>query len=409
MSSTDSTPLWSTPVPPEAPSGSPGPPPGDHEPPRRPPSGGRLAALLVGAAVLGAGIVAAILGAAGAIHTAGGTTTVVGSSAGAVVTSARGTTSIDPTALYARAAGGAVDITVSSGSSSSSGPGGPFQPPNQSSTALGSGAVIDGQGHILTAEHVVDGATSITVTFQDGTKRKAKLVGSDPSTDTAVIKVDPAGLTLHPLALGSAASLRVGDALAVIGDPFGYDRSLSTGLVSGLDRTISAPNGFTVAHAIQTDAALNPGNSGGPVLDASGDLVGIADQIATGTSGADSYTGVGFAVPIDAVKSGLSKLEQGKKISHAYLGVSTSEQSDGQGALVGSVQSGGPAAKAGLKTGDLVVAFNGKPVDSVNGLVAAIAAQQPGDQVTLTVQRGGARKQLTVTLGTQPTQAPSAG
>ena len=190
-------------------------------------------------------------------------------------------------------------------------------------TATGTGFVVDGKGHIVTAAHVVDGASSITVKFQDGTTRTAKLLGKDNATDVAVLSVDPSGLTLHPLALGSSAALDVGDQLAAIGDPFTYERSMSTGIVSGLDRTISAPNGFTVAHAIQTDAALNPGNSGGPVLDAAGKVIGIVDQIATNGS-SDTSSGVGFAVPIDLVKSELSQLEAGQTVSHAYLGVSTS-------------------------------------------------------------------------------------
>ena len=196
----------------------------------------------------------------------------------------------------------------------------PSAPPgqSQSSTAAGSGSVIDGQGRILTAAHVVQGASSIKVSFQDGTTRTAQVLGSDQSTDIALLKVDPSGLTLHPLALGSSKGLSVGDALAVIGDPFQYSRSLSTGVVSGLDRTIGATNGFSIAHAIQTDASLNPGNSGGPVLDAHGRLVGIADQIATGGSSSQSSSGVGFAVPIDLVKSELSQLESGAQVSHAY-------------------------------------------------------------------------------------------
>ena len=182
--------------------------------------------------------------------------------------------------------------------SSSGGGGSPFGGPSQSATATGTGFVVDGKGHIVTAAHVVEGASSISVKFQDGTTRTAKVLGTDEATDVAVLSVDPSGLTLHPLALGSSASLAIGDQVAAIGDPFTYQRSLSTGVVSGLDRTISAPNGFTVAHAIQTDAALNPGNSGGPVLDAGGQVIGIVDQIATNGSSQTS-SGVGFAVPID--------------------------------------------------------------------------------------------------------------
>jgi putative serine protease PepD len=196
----------------------------------------------------------------------------------------------------------------------------------------------------------------------------------------------------------------VGDSLAVIGDPFQYSRSLSTGVVSGLDRTIGATNCFSIAHAIQTDASLNPGNSGGPVLDRQGRLVGIADQIATGGAGSSS-SGVGFAVPIDLVKSELSQLERGAQIRHAYLGVETGDATSGQGALVGSVQGGGPAASAGLHSGDVVTAFDGSPVNGSNDLVGAITGHRPGDRVTLTVKRGSSTRDITVTLGTQPRQA----
>ena len=211
------------------------------------------------------------------------------------------------------------------GSSSSGGGGSPFGGPSQSgSTATGTGFVVDGKGHIVTAAHVVDGASSISVKFQDGTTRTAKVLGTDNATDVAVLSVDPSGLTLHPLALGSSASLAIGDQVAAIGDPFTYERSLSTGVVSGLDRTISAPNGFTVAHAIQTDAALNPGNSGGPVLDAGGQVIGIVDQIATNGS-SETSSGVGFAVPIDlvTVRARPARGRAGPS-RHAYLGVSTS-------------------------------------------------------------------------------------
>jgi putative serine protease PepD len=229
----------------------------------------------------------------------------------------RTTAAPSPPAARRRPGAGALDIT-SRGIASSAGDGSPFGGPSQSATATGTGCVVDGKGHIVTAAHVVEGASSISVKFQDGTTRTAKVLGTDEATDVAVLSVDPSGLTLHPLALGSSASLAIGDQVAAIGDPFTYQRSLSTGVVSGLDRTISAPNGFTVAHAIQTDAALNPGNSGGPVLDAGGRVIGIVDQIATNGSSQTS-SGVGFAVPIDLVKNELSQLEAGKTIRHAYL------------------------------------------------------------------------------------------
>jgi putative serine protease PepD len=234
------------------------------------------------------------------------------------------------------------------------------------------------------------------------------VLGQDEATDVAVLKVDPSGLTLRPLPLASSASLDVGDQVAAIGDPFGYARSISTGIVSGLDRTISAPNGFTVAHAIQTDAALNPGNSGGPVLDASGRVVGIVDQIATGSSSSsasEQSSGVGFAVPIDLVASELGDLKAGHHVSHSYLGVGTSTATaTSAGALVGTVAANGPAAHAGVHAGDVVTKFGGKTIGDGGDLVAAIAGHKPGDRVELTVRRGSSTKQLTVTLGTQPTQ-----
>jgi putative serine protease PepD len=197
--------------------------------------------------------------------------------------------------------------------------------------------------------------------------------------------------------------------VAAIGDPFGYERSISTGIVSGVDRTIQAPNGFTVAHAIQTDAAINPGNSGGPVLDAGGTVVGIADQIATG-GGADQSSGVGFAVPIDLVKSALKTLESGGQVRHAYLGIASADSPTGtKGATISSVTPGGPAAGAGIRAGDVVTQIGGTAVADSNDLVAAIAAHQPGDKVDVTVKRGSGTQHLTITLGTQPTRAGAGG
>ena len=374
----DRRPLWA-----DTDDGPAAPPPPPPEPPvRRGRGRAPLAALLVASAMLGGGVSVGILAAAGALGdgTASTTTTIQRSSS-----SSGG---FDAGAVYASASAGAVDITVQGASSGS-----------------GTGFVLDGQGHIVTAAHVVDGANTVTVKLQDGTTRKATVLGKDDATDIAVIKIDPSGLTLHPLTLGSSAALKVGDELAAIGDPFGYARSLSTGIVSGLDRTIQAPNGFTVAHAIQTDAAINPGNSGGPVLDANGNVIGIADQIATG-GGADQSAGVGFLVPIDLVKSSIKTLESGGTVRHAYLGVATADGSNGTaGATISSVTSGGPAASGGLRAGDVVTSFGGTAVGGSSDLVAAIAAHKPGDQVSVTVKRGSGTQHLEVTLGTQPTQA----
>jgi putative serine protease PepD len=357
-------------------------------------------------AILGGGAGAGLVLATGA---GGGTTTTTVTQAASASSETSSTAdALNASTLYANTAAGVVDIT-SRGIASSSGGGSPFGGPSQSSTATGTGFVVDGKGHIVTAAHVVQGASSISVKFQDGTTRTAKLLGTDEATDVAVLSVDASGLTLHPLALGSSAALGIGDQVAAIGDPFTYERSLSTGVVSGLDRTISAPNGFTVAHAIQTDAALNPGNSGGPVLDASGQVIGIVDQIATNGS-SDTSSGVGFAVPIDLVKSELGQLEAGKTVHHAYLGVATSTaDSATPGALVQSVTSGGPAADAGLRSGDVVTSIGTSAIHGTNDLVAAIATHKPGDRVELTVRRGSQTVKLTATLGTQPTQATTSG
>jgi len=379
-------------------------------PPRRPGLTRRAAALLLALTALVSGAAGAgLLLATGAGGGTTSTTITQAPTTAAASNESSGTTALDARALYADTAAGVVDIT-SRGVTASSGAASPFGGPGQSTaTATGTGFVVDGKGNIVTAAHVVDGASSITVKFQNGTTRTAKLLGKDNATDVAVLSVDPSGLTLHPLALGSSAALSVGDQVAAIGDPFTYERSLSTGIVSGLDRTISAPNGFTVAHAIQTDAAVNPGNSGGPVLDASGKVIGIVDQIATNGS-SDTSSGVGFAVPIDLVKSELPQLEAGQTVKHAYLGVSTSSADTANpGALVQSVNRGGPADAAGLRAGDIVTALGSTTIKGTNDLVATIAAHRPGDRVTASVRRGSQTLKVTVTLGTQPSQPTSSG
>ncbi len=295
-----------------------------------------LVALLVVAGLAGALI-------AGAVRTTSPTETVIESAP------ARAGLSASPAgpwkATYAQAAAGTVDITVQSTETVAT----PFGDRQQAVTSLGSGFVVDGRGDIVTASHVVVGAKSIRITFQTGRTRAATILGRDDASDVAVVHVDPSGLTLRPLALGSSRLLAVGDALAIIGDPLGFDRSLSTGVVSGLDRTIEAPNGFEIAHAIQTDAAMNPGNSGGPLFDSGGRVIGIADQIATGNNQfgrgtSDTSTGVGFAVPVDLIKAELAPLEHGQPVEHAYLGIATTESAGAQeGALVGSVPAGSPA------------------------------------------------------------------
>jgi putative serine protease PepD len=371
----------------------------DPHPRREPRWPGRrgFAAVVAVTALLGGTAGAGIVALTGNDASTASTTTVLKASAS-------GSDTNIAQAIYTSASPGVVEIT-SSGISSQSGPLGQG---GGSQTATGTGFVVDANGHIVTAAHVVDGASSVKVAFSDGTQRAATVVGKDDATDVAVLKIDPSGLTLHPLALGRSAGLTVGDAVVAIGSPFGYQESVSTGIVSGLDRTIQAPNGFTVAHAIQTDAALNPGNSGGPILDSSGRVVGIADQIATNGS-SDQSSGVGFAVPIDLVAAELGSLESGKTVSHPYLGVSSSDATNATGALVGAVTAGSPAAAAGVQTGDVITAVDGQQITGSGGLVAAVAAHSPGQQVTLAVRRGSGTRTLSVTLGTQPKSTGSAG
>jgi S1-C subfamily serine protease len=310
---------------------------------------------------------------------------------------------LNPTALYTNATAGVVDITASGITPSSSGL--PLtSATKQQVTATGTGFTIDTKGDILTASHVVNGAASVTVKLQDGSRRTAQVLGADHSTDVAVLKINPSGLTLHPLPLASSQALSVGDRLAVVGDPFQYDRSLSTGVVSALNRTIQAPDGFLVANAIQTDATINPGNSGGPVLNAQGGVVGIVDQIATGSSPVDSSTGVGFAVPSDVIKAELAQLQRGQHVAHAYLGATTAQATNVEGALVQGIAPGSPAAAAGLRPGDLVTSVDGSAVPGPNRFVAVLDALRPGGRVTLTVRRGSTGMTVAATLATQPTR-----
>jgi S1-C subfamily serine protease len=286
----------------------------------------------------------------------------------------------------------------------------------------GSGFVIDDQGRVVTNDHVVDGATSVTVRF--GEKEDpipAKVLGADPSSDVALLKIDPGKVKggIKPVTLGDSSKLRVGEPTVAIGSPFGLDGSLTTGVVSALDRTVKSPNGFGIDGVIQTDAAINPGNSGGPLLDGQGRVIGVNAQIAT--NGADSNSGVGFAIPVNTVKQVVPSLERSGSIKRAFLGVSTADVTPDvakqlgltvqNGALVGSVVNGGPADKAGIRAagpdgrgGDVIVAVNGKAITQPDDVATAISSLKPGDQARVEVLRGSKRTTLTVTLGDRPKQ-----
>jgi putative serine protease PepD len=337
-------------------------------------------------------VVALAVGAGGgagavAIATDGGTTTrttTVTTTGGANLTTASDTTSTTKTLeqLYGEAKQGVVDIKVKTAKGE----------------AEGSGFVIDSDGHIVTNDHVVDGATAITVTFADKSTATAKLTGSDPSSDVAVIQVDAsdAKLKLTPLTFADSSTVEVGESVLAIGSPYGLEGTLTTGIVSALDRAIQAPNNYTIAGAIQTDAAINSGNSGGPLLNADGKVIGINAQI---ESSSGSNAGIGFAIPANTVRSVAQTLIAKGTVKHAYLGVQVGTPTSGAGALLGRVTAGGPAAKAGLQAKDVVTAVDGETIAGGDDLAAAIAAKQPGDTLTLTITRSGETQKVEVTLG----------
>ncbi len=317
---------------------------------------------------------------------------------------ASSTSTVDSlTQLYKQDAPGVVDITVQlSSSGNSSGGGFPFGNPqgSQKEEAEGTGFEIDTKGNILTADHVVDGATSIKVTFQDGSTESATLVGGDKSTDTAVIHVDKPASELHPLTLGDSSSAEPGRTVVAIGSPFSLPETMTAGIVSATNRTITATNGFSITGAIQTDAAINHGNSGGPLIDtATNTVIGINDQILNAGDTNDN-AGVGFAVPIDSSKTVAQTLIAGGKVEHAYLGVTVLQTASN--ARIACIVKSGPADAAGLKTGEVITALNGKPVANYDALTAAIGAAKPGDKVTLTVTSKGSTRHVSVTLGSRP-------
>ena len=263
--------------------------------------------------------------------------------------------------------------------------------------------MIDKAGHIVTNYHVVEHARSVDVSFSNNESMKAKLVGADPSTDIAVLQVDAHARALTPLALGNSDAVRVGDSVVAIGNPFGYDRTVTAGIVSALQRVIRAPNSYSIDHVIQTDAALNKGNSGGPLLDARGDVIGVNSQIAAGDSGASGNVGIGFAVPINTVKTVAAQIIKTGHAEHAYLGISVQPVTQTaaklfhlpatHGLLVASVQPGSGAAKAGLRAGtgnatlagetyplggDLITKIDSTPLYSLDQLRDVIGAEAAG-------------------------------
>jgi putative serine protease PepD len=324
-----------------------------------------------------------------ALATSGGTKTVVRQVTVAASQPAAATSPLSVTDIFNRASKGVVEITVSSTSSS------PFG--GQSQEAQGSGFVYDANGDIVTNDHVVAGANSISVRFSNGASYKAHVVGTDPSTDLAVVKVDAPSSLLDPLQLGNSTDVQVGEGVVAIGSPFGLEDTVTSGIVSALHREMTAPNNFTIADSIQTDAAINHGNSGGPLLDLTGKVIGVTSQI---ESDSGDNAGVGFAIPANTVKTVVSQLVSSGKVQHAYLGVGIATASNG--VRVTDVRTGTPASQAGLKVGDVITAVDGTKVTQAAQLGTAIDAKKPGDTVSITYVRGGKTATVQAKLANRP-------
>jgi S1-C subfamily serine protease len=387
-----------------------------------------IGAVAIGAAaVLGGGVA---LGGAAAFGDLGGKTTTVREVASQA---APAVSQVPPKALsigdiYQRSAGGVVQVTSTSVVTVPADPFfGNLFPSQQQQQSLGSGFVIDKTGHIVTNYHVVQGAKKINVSFSNGASTKATVVGVDPSSDLAVLTVDASSRALTPLQLGNSDAMRVGDPVVAIGNPFGLDRTVTAGIVSAIQRAITAPNGYTIDHVIQTDAAINHGNSGGPLLNRRGQVIGVNAQIETGGSGNGGNVGVGFAIPSNTVKNVIAQLLREGHVNRAFIGISATPITRdlarvfrlpvSKGLLVQSVQPGSGAASAGLKAGttqvvlagesynlggDIIVQADKSPVASLDRLRDVVASKKPGDKLRLVVYRNGKRTVVSVKLGRQP-------
>ena len=373
---------------------------------------------LVAAAALGGGVAVGAVALLGGLE--GGETTVVTETAASEATGTTTTPArwMSVGEIYDNAAPGVVQIT------STSNVGGDVVP--SPASALGSGFVVDKAGHIVTNHHVIDGASQIRVSFSNQDTVVARLVGTDPSTDLAVLQVEASANALTPLPLGNSDKVRVGDPVVAIGNPFGLDRTATAGIVSALQREITAPDTrFAIDHVIQTDAPINHGNSGGPLINTRGQVIGVNTQIETG--GAAGNVGIGFAVPSNTVKDVVAQILQTGRVQHAYLGVrGNTIDADlarnynlpvRQGILVEEVLPDTGASKAGLRAGDtevvfagvtyrlggdIIVAIDDTSVVNPQELRDAIAAHEPDDEVKLTIYRDGKRSSVTVTLGRRP-------
>jgi S1-C subfamily serine protease len=382
------------------------------------------AGALVAAALLGGGAAVGIADATGALD---GTDTVtvreVAPAEGQSAARIKGA-ALSVNAIYRNASPGVVQITSTTAPRTTVDPFFGFQTEQPAQQALGSGFVIDKAGHIVTNYHVVEGAQQIEVSFSNQDTYKATLVGTDPSTDLAVLRVDVSSRALTPLALADSDAVRVGDPVVAIGNPFGLDRTATAGIVSALQRNVTAPKGSNIDHVIQTDAPINQGNSGGPLLNARGEVIGVNSQISSPNGGGN--IGIGFAVPSNTVKNVAAQLMRTGKVDRAFLGVFARQLEPevarlfrlpvDTGLLVERVEQGSPAAKAGIKGGttsvviagtdyrvggDIVVAVGGKRVTNLGELRDLLLTHKPGDKLELELYRGPDKKTVTVQLGRQ--------
>ncbi|MGZ8702400.1 MAG: S1C family serine protease [Gaiellaceae bacterium] len=334
-----------------------------------------LAAALAAGALIGAGGGAATY----AARSSGQGTTVVRqvTVSDAQPTSSGGNLSVQ--SIYRLAHKGVVEITAGQGQ--------------------GSGFVYDGDGHIVTNAHVVDGSTSISVKFWNGKTFDGQVVGTDASTDLAVLKVNAPVSEIFSLSLGDSSNLVVGDQVVAIGSPFGLEGTVTSGIVSALHREMTSPNRFAIDNSIQTDAAINHGNSGGPLLDAQGKVVGVTAQIESNSGGNE---GVGFAIPSNTVGSIASQLISSGQAEHAFLGVVLRDSSSQTGAAISQVRAGTPAARAALRAGDVITAAAGTRINSASELRAVINAHRPGDTISVTYTRSGQSHTVKVKLAARP-------
>jgi S1-C subfamily serine protease len=396
---------------------------------------GRRDQLLAGSALLIAAVAGGVVALAGATATGFGEATSTvrevirdsGPGAAIVASDSRSGKALTIAEIYRRAAPGVVQVTSTSRVDAAEDPFFPFELPQTEQRALGSGFVIDKTGYIVTNYHVIRGAESVEVGFSNNDNMKAKIVGGDPSTDTALLKVNANARALTPLGLGDSGSIQVGDDVLAIGNPFGLARSATRGIVSAVQRPLQAPNGMTIDHVIQTDAQINHGNSGGPLLNARGEVIGVNSAIETGDTGSQGNVGIGFAIPVNTVRDVVAQLKDKGRVEHPYLGIYARPVQSSiaelfrlpvkRGLLVERVVPGTGAADAGLRGGttrvvvagesynlggDIVVKVEGSAVNSTERLRELVAEKKPGDTISVEILRGEDRRTLHIKLGRQP-------